>query len=234
MNQDPSEYAANVLLSRTPIDGLFVALAVAWKKTHVAVAHSRGVWSLRLTRTLCLGGLLLLVTDTGLWREEAIFRYENVSFPTIAERVRWTTSPPIIRSVVQDAERLAYEMGYRPKVNTQPGDLLVVLSNFFYLSPDCYHKAIIDCMEANLADLEIAQEWWAAQGQDWNYYKTVLESGLRPDGLEVWVACIASGTYMNLIQKGQLWSSHTDGPVKSDITVMLVPDSAVFCDFASD
>ena len=141
---------------------------------------------------------------------------------------------PIIRSVVQDVERLAHEMGYRPKVNTQPGDLLVVLSDFFHLSPDCYHEAIIAWMETNLVDLEIAQEWWAGRGQDWQYYKTVLQSGLRPDGLEVWVACIASGTYMNLIQKGQLWSSHTDGPVKSDITVMLVPDSAVFCDFASD
>ena len=62
----------------------------------------------------------------------------------------------------------------------------------------------------------------------------MLESGLRPDGLEVWVACIASGTYMNLIQKGHLWSSHVDGPVKSDITVMLVPDGAVFCHFAMD
>ena len=39
---------------------------------------------------------------------------------------------------------------------------------------------------------------------------------------------------MNLIQKGQLWSSCADSPVKSDITVMLVPDGAVFCDFASD
>ena len=89
-------------------------------------------------------------------------------------------------------------------------------------------------METNLVDLEIAQEWWAGQGQDWKYYKTVLQSGLRLDGLEVWAACIASSTHMNLIQKGQLWSSRTDGPVKSDITVMLVPDSAVFCDFASD
>ena len=60
--------------------------------------------------------------------------------------------------MVQDVERSACEMGYRPKVNTQPGDLLVVLSEFFHLSPDCYCEAIIDWMEANLADLEIAQE----------------------------------------------------------------------------
>ncbi len=30
-DQDPSEYAANVLLSGKPIDGLFVALAVAMR-----------------------------------------------------------------------------------------------------------------------------------------------------------------------------------------------------------
>ncbi len=99
-NQDPTECAANVLLSGKPIDGLFVVLAVAWKKTHVAVVHSGGVWSLRLTRSSCLGDLLLLVMDTGLQRAEAIFRYEKVSLLTIAERVGWSTSPPTIRSVV--------------------------------------------------------------------------------------------------------------------------------------
>ena len=62
----------------------------------------------------------------------------------------------------------------------------------------------------------------------------MLQSGLRPDGLEVWAACITSGTHMNLIQKGQLWSSQVDSLVKSDITVMLVPDGAVFCDFTMD
>ncbi len=157
-NQDPSEYAANVLLSGKPIDSLFVALAVAWKKTHVAVAYSGGVWSLRLTRSSCPGDLLLLVTDTGLWRAEAIFGHEKVTLPTIMERVGWTTSPPIIISVVWDVERLACEMGYRPKVNSQPGDLLMVLSDFFHLSPDCYHEAIIAWMETNLVNLEIAQE----------------------------------------------------------------------------
>ena len=85
-----------------------------------------------------------------------------------------------------------------------------------------------------MASLEMAQEWWSTRGQDWKYYKTALQSGITLDGLEVWVACVASGTHINLIQKGQLWSSRMDGLVKSDITVMLVPDGAVFCVFASE
>ena len=59
-------------------------------------------------------------------------------------------------------------------------------------------------METNLVGLEMAQEWWSARGQDWKYYKTVLQLEITPDGLEVWAACVASGTHINLIQKGQL------------------------------
>ncbi len=58
----------------------------------------------------------------------------------------------------RDVERSECETGYRPKVNTQPGDLLVVLSDFFHLSPNCYLEVIIAWMETNLVDLEIAQE----------------------------------------------------------------------------
>ena len=97
----------------------------------------------------------------GLRRAEAIFGHEKVTILTIMERVGWTTSPPIIRSVVWDVERSACETGYRPKVNTQPGDLLVVLSDFFHLSPDSYCEAITAWIETNLVDMEIGQEWWA-------------------------------------------------------------------------
>ena len=122
---------------------------------------------------------------TGLCRAEAIFGHDKVDYLTLKDRSGWTHSPLIIWSVVWDVEPSVRKTGYKPKVNTQPGDLLVVLSDFFHLPLEHYHEVIITWMETNLADLGMAQEWWTARGQDWKYYKTVLQLGLTPDGLEV-------------------------------------------------
>ncbi len=42
---DRGTYAADLLTNGTLVDGLFLALAIAWVDKHVAVIHSEGMWS---------------------------------------------------------------------------------------------------------------------------------------------------------------------------------------------
>ena len=50
-----------------------------------------------------------------------------------------------------------------------------------------------------------------------------------PDGLEIWAACQASGTHLNVVQQGQLWSSHAEGIDQDDYTVMVLEEGVVYC-----
>ncbi len=42
---DRGAYAADLLINGTLVDGLFLVLAIAWAEKHVAVIHSKGMWS---------------------------------------------------------------------------------------------------------------------------------------------------------------------------------------------
>ena len=38
-------YAVDLLQNSTPVDGLFLSLALAWANIHMGVLHSEGLWS---------------------------------------------------------------------------------------------------------------------------------------------------------------------------------------------
>ncbi len=42
---DRGAYVADLLTNGTPVDGLFLMLAIAWADMHAVVIHSKGMWS---------------------------------------------------------------------------------------------------------------------------------------------------------------------------------------------
>ncbi len=135
--------------------------------------------------------------------------------------------PPIIRAKIWDVAEAQRFSGYHPKLNALPCDLLNVLSGLFGLPLNIYRQTIVTWMEEHLKEDQVAENWWATRGQDWAYYKTVLEAGCIPNGLEVWAACQASGVHLNLIQHGQVWSSCASGIDHDDFTIMILEESTV-------
>ena len=85
-------------------------------------------------------------------------------------------------------------------------------------------------MKDNIQNHLVALKWWSLRGQDWLYYCTVLHAGSAPDGLEFWAASIASGFHLNLVQRGQGWSSRLSGLEYNDFTLMVLEDGFVYCD----
>ncbi len=75
----------------------------------------------------------------------------------------------------------------------------------------------------------VAVNWWCARNQDWPYYLTVFQSNLTPDGLELWCVCVALGTHLMFIQRGQVWSTREHAPNVNDYAVMWLESGAVFC-----
>ncbi len=89
---------------------------------------------------------------------------------------------------------------------------------------------ILAWMEENIQNHPVALKWWSLRGQDWTYYQMELCAGCAPDGLEFWAASRASGFHLNLVQRGQIWSSRVAGIDYDDFTLMILEDGYVYCD----
>ncbi len=85
-------------------------------------------------------------------------------------------------------------------------------------------------MEEHIQHHALPKAWWETCGQDWTYYKTILQAGCIPDGLEIWAVSQASGIHLNSVQRGQVWSSCTTGINRDDFTLMYLKNRVVFCD----
>ncbi len=86
-----------------------------------------------------------------------------------------------------------------------------ILSRLFGMPLNIYRQTMIAWMEEHLQVDTVALNWWSLRGQDWPYYRTVLEAGCILDSLEIWAACQASGMHLNVVQEGQLWSLCAEG-----------------------
>ena len=126
-----------------------------------------------------------------------------------------------------EAQRL---FGFCHKHNAPPCNMVNILSRLFGMPLNIYRQTMIAWMEEHLQVDTVALNWWSLRGQDWPYYRTVLEAGYILDGLEIWAACQASGTHLNVVQQGQLWSSHAEGIDQDDYIVMILEEGVVYCD----
>ncbi len=210
------------------MDGLFVVLAARWAKIHVAMVHKDGVWSTRTSGGSQEGDLMLCLTDKGICVAEPI---PIVDLSVVGGE--WTESPPVIHLAVRDIAEVTQCMGFKPH-QQEPESLLSVLSAFLRLGQDEYCIKLIHWFLNILMDSPIALEWWNIQGQDWSYYRTLLEVKCKPDGLEVWAACVMSRQHLNLIQHGQIWTSCQRGVCNTNLTLMIVPDGVILCDFVME
>ena len=95
---------------------------------------------------------------------------------------------------------------------------------------DVYRRMIVVWMEEHIQHHALATAWWETCGQDWPYYKTILQASCVPDGLEIWVASQALGVHLNFVQRGQVWSSCATGINRDDFMLMYLEDRVVFCD----
>ncbi len=98
------------------------------------------------------------------------------------------------------------------------------------MDTDVYRRMIVAWMEEHIQHHALAKAWWETHGQDWTYYKTILQAGCVPDGLEIWAVSQASGVHLNFVQRGQVWSSCAAGINRDDFTLMYLEDRVVFCD----
>ncbi len=58
-------YATSLLQVNMPMDGLFLALAVAWANSHAGVLHADGFWTMHVDGSRVHSDLLLALTDCG-------------------------------------------------------------------------------------------------------------------------------------------------------------------------
>ncbi len=86
----------------------------------------------------------------------------------------------------------------------------------------------VSWMEDNIQNNASARAWWETHGQDWSYYKTILQAGCVRDGLELWAVSQASGIHLNFVQRGQVQSSHAAGIDRDDFTLMYLEDGVCF------
>ena len=138
--------------------------------------------------------------------------------------------PPILCVHVRDLQEIQWVSGYKPKMNAVPQDALTILSEWFNLSIPAYCHMIIAWMEENIQNHLTAKDWWSIRGQDWAYYKMVLNANCTPDGLEFWSASRASGFHFNLVQRGQIWTSRRAGLDRDDFTLMMLENRFIYCD----
>ena len=113
-------------------------------------------------------------------------------------------SPLVLRAPIADLPSFLLTTKYEPKADSILQSLINVLSNLMNMSPRDYQEAIIHWMEDNMLENLVTEYWWKAQNQDWPYYFTVLQSNCKPDGLEIWCACVATYTHITLVQKEYL------------------------------
>ncbi len=198
---DRGTYAADLLTNNTLVDGLFLVLAIAWADKHEAVIHSEGMWSLRVDSSRWDEDLLLALTPTGFCQ---VLCHSEKTHPMLCDPptggTGWNMSPPVIWARIKDVEEALANTNYEQKPDAVPDQLINVLSDFFGMRLHEYRDTLIHWMEDNMLEHPVAVNWWHTHNQDWPYYLTVLQSNLTPDGLELWCACAASGTYLTFIQ----------------------------------
>ena len=142
----------------------------------------------------------------------------------------WTDNLPVIRAKIHNVSEAQQLSGYQPKPNIALSPLLTILPDLFHMGTDVYRRMIVAWMEEHVQHHASAKAWWETHGQDWTYYKTILQAGCVPDGLEIWVVSQASGVHLNFIQRGQVWSSYAASINRDDITLMYLENRVVFCD----
>ncbi len=146
----------------------------------------------------------------------------------------WTRAPPIVHSLVQDQAEMTRQTGFAFMLNKAPEKLISVLSSLMNLDEVEYCHQICAWFEEHLMDSDIANEWWSIRGQDWAYYHMVLQAECPPDGLEIWAACLASHSHINVIQHGQIWSSRVGALQETDPTFVLTPEGVQGCTFVGE
>ena len=62
---DRGTYAMSLVMSSTSVDGLFLALSVAWANVHLGVLHADGLWSMQVNGSRSPADLLIVLTGAG-------------------------------------------------------------------------------------------------------------------------------------------------------------------------
>ena len=97
---------------------------------------------------------------------------------------------------------------------------------FLHPTVGCFSHASESLQDDRCVDGGLVGDPWTRL----TYYKTILQAGCVPNGLEIWAASQALGVHLNFVQRGQLWLSCTTGINRDDFTLMYLEDSIVFYD----
>ncbi len=157
---DRGAYAADLLTNGTPVDGLFLVLAIAWADIHTAVIHSEGMWSSHVDSSRWDADLLLAFTPTGFCQIQC---YLEKSHPTLCalpvSGAGWNMSPLVIHAQIKDVEEVLANTNYEQKPDASPDQLINVLSDFFGIRLQEYRDTLIHWMEDNMLEHLVAVNW---------------------------------------------------------------------------
>ncbi len=158
-------------------DSLVILLAASFFDTHLAIAHGSGIWSSRSGGISQPGDLLIVASDSGLC--QAVLRECRSSIQR--NLAAWTDDLSVIRAKIHNVSEAQQLLGYQPKPNIALSPLLTILADLFYMETDVYRRMIVVWMEEHVQHHASAKAWWETHGQDWTYYKTILQAGCVPD-----------------------------------------------------
>ncbi len=153
-------YAADLLTNGTPVDSLFLVLAIAWAEKHMAMIHFEGMWSSHVDSSRCDQDLLLAFSPTGFCQ---VLRNPEKTHPVLCDPptsgTGWNMSPPVICAQIQDIEEALAITNYKPKPDAAPDQLINVLSDFFGMRPHEYRETLIYWMEDNMLEHPVVVNW---------------------------------------------------------------------------
>ncbi len=78
-------YAVDLLQNSTPVDSLFLSLALAWANIHTGVLHSEGLWLSQVDGSRSVADLLLARTKDGFCRVSCGIVPRKVELQTVPE-----------------------------------------------------------------------------------------------------------------------------------------------------
>ncbi len=173
------EYAMELILVGSPMDGLFPLLVANFTKLDIMVAHHQGLWSSKAAAQGSVeDDIFLVFTNCGFSRllpgVPDLSSQQGLTLQDPDEG--WSTVPPKLNAPITDIQAVSQATGYIPKPDQPPISLTTFLSNLVGVPIDEYRPMLLEWMTAH-HKVSVVQQWLNDHGSMWTQYRDHLLSG---------------------------------------------------------
>ncbi len=184
------------------VDGLFLWLATIATKTHLNFVHQNRVWTSHASEKPDVWDALIVSTQTHFLAARSqngkLTKMEigNGFCDPLDTAERFVSKPVVLRNLVHGVAAHSSEIGVMMMGSPHP--LQHLLTELCGLPVIQYIIHLVVWMKQHKNNLQVAQKWCQACGQEISNYYEYLGQGGPADGLEVLLTSLAINTHISI------------------------------------